>query len=191
MLTSLPHVKSYAAIADDRSDVILTTLIEAVTARILTRLRRTALGLTAIKAEKHDHGGLTDRLQLREYPVATTRPIDVKIDGVALARADFELEDPAAGFLMYQPGGVHPRDWPLGRQHIEVDYTFGYDEIPADIAEAATTQVVWQFNRTGHRGSRLGSRSAESGEGATATYMVDPWAPEVLSALEPYRRRLI
>jgi hypothetical protein len=191
MLTSLPRVKSYAAVTDDRSDVILTTLIAAVSARILTRLRRPALGLTAVKAETHDHGGVTDRLQLREYPVATTAPIDVRIDGVALARADFTLEDPAAAFLMYQPGGVHPQDWPRGRQHIAVDYTFGYADIPEDIREAATTQVVWQFNRTGHRGSRLGSRSTESGEGATATYMVDPWAPEVTDALEPYRRRLI
>ncbi len=191
MLTSLPRVKSYAAISDDASDAVLAILIAAVSARILTRLRRQALGLTAVKAEKHDHGGVTDRLQLREYPVETSRPIDVRIDGVALPRADFALEDPAAGFLIYHPGGLHPREWPEGRQHIAADYTYGYADVPEDIREAATTQVVWQFNRTGHRGGRLGSRSAESGEGATATYMVDPWAPEVLSALEPYRRRLI
>jgi hypothetical protein len=190
MLTSLPRVKAYASIDDDSSDGILATLIAAVSARILTRLRRPALSLTAVKGEKHDHGGVTDRLQLREYPIASTRPIDVRIDGVAIARPDFALEDPIAGFLIYQPGG-DPTEWPAGRQHIEIDYTFGYVDVPEDIREAATTQVVWQFKRTGHQGGRLGSRNAESGEGATATYMVDPWAPEVLSALEPFRRRLI
>jgi len=185
-LTSLSRVKDYASITDSGSDAILNTLIAAVSQRIETHLRRT-LTETAVTAEKHDHQGKSDRLQLRQFPLVTTESVDVRISGTAVDAADFAIEDAAAGWLIYTPGG-EPGVWPAGRQHIEVDYTHGYSSIPEDIAEAATTQVVWQFNRTGHRGSRLGSRTTESGEGATATWMVDAWAPEVLAQLAPYRR---
>lgn len=190
-LTTLQRVKDYAHILSDDSDEILATLISAVDQRIFTRLRRASLATTAITAEKHDHSGKSDRLQLREYPVASTPAVVVRIDGLALAAADFSIEDPAPGWLIHHPDGADPTDWPPGRQHIEVDYTHGFATIPEDLAEAATTQVVWQFNRTGHRGARLGSRSTESGEGATATWMVDAWAPEVLDQINRYRRPLV
>tara|TARA_B100001146_G_scaffold102210_1_gene90524 strand:+ start:5342 stop:5917 length:576 start_codon:yes stop_codon:yes gene_type:complete len=187
VLTSLPRVKSYAAITTEDSDPILETLIGAVTRRIQTHLRR-PIEQAKVLAETHDHAGISDRLQLRQWPIASTGLV-VRIDDAALVAADFAVESHERGWLIYAPSGS-PADWPGGRRHIEVDYTHGYAvaDIPDDIVEAATTQVVWQFNRTGHRGSRLGSRSTELAEGATATWMVDAWAPEVLAQLKPYRR---
>ncbi len=186
MLTSLPRVKDYASLENNESDGLLNTLIAAVSKRIQTHLRR-QITQTTVTAEKHDHQGKSDRLQVLEFPIVSSQAVAVRIDGTAVLSADFAIEDAEAGWLIYTPGG-DPGDWPAGRQHIEVDYTHGFEEIPEDIIEAATTQVIWQFNRTAHRGARLGERSAVSGEGATATWMVDAWAPEVLAQLAPYRR---
>jgi hypothetical protein len=187
MLTSLPRVKEYAAISTEDSDRILETLIGAVTRRIKTHLRR-PIELVKTLSETHDHGGISDRLQLRQWPISSAG-VAVRIDSTAVVAADFAIESTERGWLVYSPGG-DPADWPGGRRHIQVDYTNGYAaaDLPDDIVEAATTQVIWQFNRTGHRGSRLGSRSTELAEGATATWMVDAWAPEVLAQLRPYRR---
>ena len=154
MLTSLPRVKDYAAITDDDSDAILTTLIAAVSKRIRTRLRRQIHPLAAITAEKHDHQGKSDRLQLREYPIASSPAVVVRIDGVAIAATEFAIEDADAGWLIHTPGGT-PGVWARGRQHIQVDYTHGFQDIPEDILEAATTQVIWQFNRTHPQGLYL------------------------------------
>ena len=187
MLTSLPRVKDYAHITTQDSDEILQTLIGAVTRRIQTHLRRPILQSKAL-AEIHSREVFNDRLQLRQWPIAATGVV-VRIDDVAVVAADFTVERADLGWLVHSPGG-DPTDWPRGRLHIEVDYTHGYaaGDVPEDIVEAATTQVIWQFNRTGHRGGRLGSRSTEAAEGATATWMVDAWAPEVLLALRPYKR---
>ncbi len=187
MLTSLERVKDYASLAHNDDDSILSTLVDAVSKRIQSYLGRPIVQ-TAVTAEKHDHQGKSDRLQVREFPIVSSKGVAVRIDGVAVAAADFEIEDAEAGWLIRTPGGT-PGSWPAGRQHIQVDYTHGFKPVPEDIIEAATTQVIWQFNRTAHRGSRLGERSTVSGEGATSTYMVDAWAPEVLAALAPYRRR--
>lgn len=189
-LTSLPRVKAYAAITNADSDTTLTDLITAVSQRIETRLNR-VLAETDVTAEKHDHLGKSDRLTLRGYPILLAKPPTVRIDGTAIP-GDFAVESAMNGWLVYEPGG-DVADWPAGRRHIEVDYSYGYapSDLPGDLIEAATTQVIWQFNRTGHRGSRLGSRNTVSAEGATATWMVDPWAPEVLDQLTPYKRRRV
>ena len=55
MLTSLPRVKDYASIENNESDGLLNTLLDAVSKRIQTYLRRT-ITQTRVTAEKHARG---------------------------------------------------------------------------------------------------------------------------------------
>lgn len=184
-LTDAAKVKAYLGETGSGLDSILAALIPRVEARILTHLGRTRLESGAVTDEVHDGDDCREAIVLREWPA--TAVSSVTENGETLSASDYDL-DVTRGRLYRLPSGLtySPGPWSCGRRNLVVSYTAGYATLPEDLVSAATVQVAWDVKRTGHKGGRLGERTQTVGDG-TATYMVDEWAPEVLSMLAPYR----
>lgn len=187
LLTTLALVGMYLTLAPGALDpgsetaTKLAITISEVSERMETYMRR-RIGRRMV-SDSYDAMGNSDLLQLRTYP-ADGQDLDVTLNGDDITADCLVLEGP--GHLLYQPGGV-PQCWPAGRRHIAVASQAGYESVPEDIQNAATTQVAWQYKRSL---DRLGERDTVLGEG-TATYMVDAWAPEVLEVMDRRRAPLV
>lgn len=198
-LTSATLVKSYLNESGSSVDSIIATFIAAVEARILAYLARTRVETGSVSNEYHDGDGRSHQLLLREWPATTVSSVEWwnGTTATALSASDYVLQDASdsgPGILIYTPGGGSPAAWPEGLRNIRVSYTAGHASTPKDIELAATIQVVWDLQRRGLSGAKtsgqLGVRQNVIGDN-TAIYLVDAWAPEVLAALEPHRRRYV
>lgn len=178
-LTTLARVKRSLNLVDTDSDEVLTEVIASISARMRRYMGRQITTVTRT-LERYSHGGKSYRLQLAEWPLISVDA--VQVDGEVVDAADRDVQE-AVGHVLYGAAGSQS-DWPRGTRHIEVTYTAGYAEVPDDIEQAATTQVAWDFAKR----RRPGERSSVVDEGNVQTYMVDAWAPEVLSVMDRYRR---
>ena len=166
-------------------DALIHSLNAAASARIKAFCRRLLTKKTL--TERYDAPGDRDVLQLRQFPIVSVT--EVRVDAAVVAASAYAPSSvnadavfAARGQLVRMDGG----DWPESRRGIEVTYVAGYDPVPADLADAATIQVLWDLKRTEAGGGRIGLRATVIGDD-TATFMVDEWAPDALSRLRAYR----
>lgn len=184
-LTTLSKVKEFLAETSTGLDTPIASLITSVGARIASYTGRARLDHGSVSDEVHDGDTSRYAVILREWPVTAVSA--VVVNGETLGGTESTV-DSSRGILTRTPVNTwSPVPWPEGRRNIVVSYNAGYDTIPSDLEYAATVQVAWDLKRSGHKGGRLGERSQTIGDG-TAVYMVDAWAPEVLSILSVYRR---
>lgn len=181
-LTSVAAVKQYQRITTSEQDALIQSLVTEVSLKMQRWIGR-EIALAETELEAHDGTGASDVITLRKYPVTTVS--EVTLDAETLDEETYEL-DAESGLLYYQPDG-RSVPWPKGRRNIRVSYESGYDQVPADLHGAARVQVVWELKRTASHGGRLGERSTVFGDGGTAQYLVDDWAPGVLEVLERYK----
>jgi hypothetical protein len=107
---------------------------------------------------------------------------------VSELRVDDEVVDAADYVLGLDEGLIFLSDssFAAGRRNVEIDYTGGYQELPADIVIAATKQVAYEHLLTGKNG-RLGERSTVLQDGGQSNYVVAAWYPGVAEIMDRYR----
>jgi hypothetical protein len=82
------------------------------------------------------NGGI--RIVLSNYPVISVE--SVKADDITLAADDFKVDKPN-GII----GRVDEEEFTEGFQNVEVNYHFGYDEIPSPLISALTKMSVGEI----------------------------------------------
>jgi hypothetical protein len=155
-------------------------VIEGLVAQVTEAMRRymgRRLNQEIVAPERHDGTG-TDALTVKIKPIVS----------VSELRIDDEVIDSDDYVLAQDEGLIFLKDstFTAGRRNVEVDYTGGYQEIPADIVKAATKQVVFEHLMTGPNG-RLGERSTVLQDGWQHNYVVAAWYPGVTEIMDQYR----
>jgi len=181
-LTNVARVKQFLKITEEMAglDDALNLLIAGVSKRCQIEMARDILAADIV-AELHDGDGCSDCLQLRQWPVTNAAAVVVRILGVVMPSTDYQVVADRAWLVRAKSGASTP--WPRGRLSIEVDYPFGFADVPEDLALAATTQTAYVFRQTGWGGGRLGERGTILDLGGSAQFLTGEWAPGVHEAL--------
>jgi hypothetical protein len=174
--TTLDRVKRSLDIVDTESDELILQLISSVTTRMRRYMGR-YISVLAVVLERYGSTGRTSRLQLNEWPIISVSEVDVS--GTAVT--EYDISEKVGHLINGEPGSPVP--WARGDRHIQVSYISGYAPIPDDIEQAATVQVIWDFNRSG----RQGQRTSVVDEANVVTYLVDAWAPDTVQVMDNYR----
>lgn len=185
-LTNLARVKAWRGISSSDHDALLEQIIAAVSARMQRYMGRRIV-LETRTGELYD-GPRGDTLQLAAFPISDPGTVEVRLNG--------EIVDPATYAVLEAPGQIVAVEdgvagaWERGRLNYAVDYEAGFDEVPEDLAEAATRQVAYRSLETpAGNTARLGNRGTVLAEGGSAEYLQTEWAPGVLATLDAYRER--
>ena len=146
--TTASLVNAYRGKDADADLAVLEDLIAQVTEAMRSYMGR-RMNQEVVVAEKHD-GSLTDALTVKIKPLVTVE--ELRIDDEVIPAADYVLG--------LAEGLVFLKDvkYGAGRRNVEIDYTGGFLELPADLVLAATKQVIYEHLLTGKNG-RIGERS--------------------------------
>jgi hypothetical protein len=148
-LAALAAVKRDLNVVGSTEDTYLNELIDGVSAAFETFCARRFAVETIKQTARLDRP--IDALVLARFPVRQIT--EIKVDGVALAAADWE-HDPAKGLLWRLDGSGNRRDWDEGK--VEVSMQCGYrlpDEsgrdLPADLERACIEAVKLRYAAKG------------------------------------------
>ena len=173
-LTTLASVKAYLGISGSADDALLSQLISACSGAVQSLLNRCIVS-SAIEIWRDGRGG--QAMTLPDYPV--TEVFLLEIDGQAIP--------PSAGAGM--PGYrftdtkivLDGYRFTAGIGNVHIDFTAGYDEVPADIAQAVNELVAMRYkerDRIGHKSKSLA--------GETVAFITAAMPESVKAALAPY-----
>ena len=184
-LTNLARVKQWLKIESDTSqDDILNVLIAGVSKRCQIEMARDVIGADVV-AELHDGDGVSDCLQLRQWPITNPASVVVRSLGIVVPSTDYRVLADRAWIVRAKSGASTP--WPRGRLSIEVDYPAGFSEVPEDLAQAATMQAAYVYRQTAWGGDRLGERGTILDLGGSAQFLTGEWAQGVRETLHARR----
>ena len=173
-LTTLAKLKQYGNVTEFESDTLLVRMIEAASAAIENYCSRTFAQATY--TEVRDGTG-TRRMTLRNFPV--TQVQSVSINGRSIPRRLSPLEQ---GFtnddLSVRLTGYM---FDEGIDNVEVVYTGGLSEVPADIDLACCEVVMLRYKSR----DRMGVTS-KSLAGETITFTNDDFPDYVTRVLNQY-----
>ena len=135
-LTTLANVKAWLSVTDGKSDAVLSRLISAVSAQVLTYIQRDAL-YSSTRTETRDGSG-TQQLLLRNWPVTGVTSVTIDGASVPVALQSTNGSYPS-GWILSQWSGSPPgsnqtlslRGWTFwqGTKNVSVVYTAGYSVI--------------------------------------------------------------
>ena len=138
-LTSLADCKAWLGLTSTGDDVVLASLITAISAAVLADIGRTVLP----RVVADTRGGNRTSLPLRQWPV--TSVLSVTVDGIALTAAPMPG---VAGWWIDPPDAVPPGSmqrlhsiegcFPRGHGNIAVTYRAGYEML----GEAAVVPAI-------------------------------------------------
>ena len=184
-LTSLERVKRELGIpvATTTNDLLLTDLINGVSARFTRATQRTIAEQT-ITAEQISGSKMSDALSLAEYPLTSTTPLELRTaDGDVVDATVYRAHD--ASGLIYSVTGY---GWTEGRLNYEADYSAGWATIPADIVAAVTAQVCHEYSQTVPGGARRGVSGRSGEQEGSETYLPGAMLPIFLETVGAYRK---
>jgi len=174
--TTLDAVKLWLGITSTADDDLLTSLITAVSAAMVLYLARDISSQNY--TETRDGSGGT-RMAFQNYPV--TAISQVQVDGTNIPPSPAPL----------QPGYVfddrfitlYGYCFTAGRSNVQLGYTAGYADIPAEIAQAATELAALRYAEK----DRIGV-NAQSVGSETVHYLVRTLPMSVQAVLDAYRK---
>lgn len=202
LLVSLADLKAYLfpeGAPDSSPDGILTDLLGSVSESV-----RTWTGVTfgtPTSATEYYDGKNNRSFRLSRSPVPASPLPVVKENGVALVTAvgysdtaDVILKnpgDPMGSWLARRPGGTAvpfgsriPGNWSPGVQNIEVTYSAGYTEIPADIRLVVKYSAAYFFAQPDR--NRIGV-SRRQGKDGSSTEFFEKLPESYKDILQRYR----
>jgi uncharacterized phiE125 gp8 family phage protein len=150
-LTTLASVKAYIGMTGTTDDALIGQLIGAYSQAVCSMLNRVILS-GPVEIWRDGRGGRT--LSLPDYPV--TDIVLLEIDGQAIpaqagyGQAGYRFTDTKIILDGYR--------FTVGSGNVHVDFTAGYDEVPADIQQAVNELVALRYkerDRIGHRSKSL------------------------------------
>ena len=195
-ITALARVKTRASITSTDFDVMLTQIIDGLTA-LFEQYTRRVLVREVGRVELHDGGTSVLARPLKALPVESvteikedSNPVDFDA-AIALVDGKDFIVAPDSGVVRRIPDGA---GWLKGYRNVRVTYTGGYvaagatpqvDQaaMPEDLQEAATAQAVhlWKYR------DQLGVASI-SADGASLGLPPADLLPMVRKTLDRYRR---
>jgi len=179
-LTTVENLKAYLHLGGEEDDAVLAQLIAAASAAIERYCgRRFGPGRYT---EYHDGRGSV-WLVLDERPVQEVH--DLRDDPARQFGAASVI--PPADYALYAEDGIVRRlqgVFHAGHRNVRIDYSAGYDVIPADLGQAGIILAAAWFH-AGRQGSD-GLRAEALGD-YRAEYLHLPLPAAVTRLLEPYR----
>jgi len=166
--TNLAAVKAWLKVAGSDDDLVLSRLISAASDWIRAHLKREVLS-TSYDESFDGLGAL--QLCLPQSPVTDVSA--VWLNGVEHSSFKFDSFGPfLSGYRM-----------PRGPGSVRVQYTAGYETLPADIEQCAIDLVAHNYRRR----ERIGQASKAMG-GEVVSFTVSDVPPECKAALRHYLR---
>jgi hypothetical protein len=156
--TTLERVKTFLGLdlAASVDDVWLNYSIQSAS-RLLETLTGRTFGERIWNIRLEQPFGFR-RLQLPHTPVVSVS--EIKFRDNPIDPTTYLIEDPEAGFLILKSGQAwpstsaasynvsgRPSQQPIG--FYEVEFVAGYADIPEDVVDAVTQQVILQYHRRG------------------------------------------
>lgn len=187
-LCSLRLVKSYMGLeaSETARDAQMRAMIGGASRAIENFCKRSFGELQTITGEVHDGDG-SSILRPKQTPIVSVEALSVS--GVAVEAAEYKIYREHIAFdagQEYEPRlRTAQRQFPAGTQNVSIDYTAGFAEIPADLADACAQQVIYLMNTLGKTG--IDSETNSAGQLSTS-YQQKPLAPQVQLAVLRYRR---
>lgn len=181
MLVSLGDLKEFLGITTTQFDTLLTNIIEGMSAQMEKRLNR---GLRSEERTRAFPAGLAV-YSLPAYPVDTSAPLTVTVDGVARTQGvEFRLWAESGMMEFREPTlATFPGD-------VQITWTGGYVEtagvlqVPDDLRAAAQAQCSYLFRRR----DDLGLTSVSMPDGSVGISAPAGLLPGVEQVLGLYRR---
>lgn len=176
-LTTLVSVKQYLGITTNASDAVLSALITAASAYVVSYCGRDFGSASA--TESYDGTGNT-RQMLRRVPV--TAVSSVVVNGQTLNAVSW----PQWGYTFDEYGLIAMGDcnyFPRGTRNVTVTYTAGYATVPADLSQAVNEMVADKFKRRDNIGISARQIAQE-----TISYTSGDVPKSALSVLNVYQR---
>jgi hypothetical protein len=182
-LVDLSAVKALDEITGNEHDDALQLLVTGVS-RLFARYVRRPLRLTTLVEVRS--GADLERLAL-DHPIAAVEA--VSIDGVALDAEAYGFDE-----TPFQTARVleriDGRPWPRGRRNLSIEYSTGFDPIPAELATACAHEVLFAWRQLGASGiSRLGLKQQVIDGGGTSTFVDFELSRSAKIVLDTYRVR--
>jgi hypothetical protein len=179
-LVGLAQVKTFLGIAPDdlSADDLLTDMILRGSEAVCGFLNHRVLSHDA--SEERDGTG-SNRMMFGQWPVTAVQT--VRVNGIAIA-AQAGIGQPGYRFtptMLVLDGYRFTRGW----ANVELAYTAGWAEVPADIAQAVIEVVALMYRRRDHI-----DVSSKSLAGETVSYITAEIPPSAKQALENYRHRI-
>lgn len=175
-LTTLAAVKTFSGTTGFATDDVLSLLITACSAFVRSWLNR---DITVNSYDIRRSGRNTPALQLPQYPIQSIELIE--IDGRAIP------EQPswgAQGFYFDEEQiALCGHRFRRGVSNVHIQYTAGYPDIPADIAQAVNKLVTLEFRMR----DKL-EWSSKSLAGETVSLMQKDMPSSVATTLRQYQR---
>jgi len=173
VIISLEEARGFLELETTAKDLILEALINGTTQAFNIYTGR-ALKETTHTAEllEYDGSGL---FYLPNYPVKEIS--ELKLNDQALTEDEDFMLNAQAGILRL----------PRAAGLLEITYTAGYEELPADLKLAALKQVSYEYQQTIQKAWGVQSRSQA---GSATTYSEKGLLPQVKEILDRYRRMI-
>jgi len=176
-LTTLANVKSWLGLSAGNDDPLLERMISGFSQNIQSWLNR-QLKSQDYTENRDGNGGRS--MTFADYPV--TEVSSVKIDGKPILPAS-DFTSPGYRFSptsLVLNGYIFSK----GLQNIEITYTAGFKEVPADIEQAVIELIGLRYKER----DRIGQQSKNMANGETVTYMIKDFPDDVLTLLKNYKK---
>lgn len=175
-LTTVANVKQYLSLTGDTTDDLLSRLIDAASAFVENWLGRQVLQATVTEWQS---GNGKEALLLAQSPVVSVESVTVGDQTIRAAATLSEMGwRQTERWLIYQHG-----HFAKGMKNVRIEYTAGFDVVPADIEQAVIDLVSLRFkerDRIGHISKSLA--------GETVSYMISDLSAPTRMALQHYKR---
>ena len=175
-------------VADTEFDAVLTIIRDSVEQAVLNYTEATFV-LTGPIMEVLD-ASRSDQIVPREYPINSVSAIyfHCNPDGT-----NGELIDPISYQALPEAIILQHLYTPKGRSLLRIDYTYGYDGLPADVKHAMLLAIEADFRRKQSKSMGRSSRSkkdeSESFSSSASYWDTKTGLPkEVVYKLNPYKR---
>lgn len=185
-LTSVERVKSYLRldVSQTKDESLIQMLADSANAAITSAVSR-ELGSQQY-AELYSGTG-TSTLMLAQFPVTAVGAVSIIGPRCAVNIAPPTSPLVAGVDFAFTPYAIKllRARFPVGVLNVQVEYTAGFTELPADICHAATKWAALRYREI----SRLGEKTA-SMQGQNITFDLDEMPPDILGIVTRYQTRL-
>src|SRR6185312_9914823 len=190
LVCSIEDVKTYFNITSSAEDYVLTVLVASASANIEQYCNRT-FAQAAYTETRNGNGG--DRISVRQYPIASVQ--SVTVDGLTVPIASNAVSDG----VVFSDDAIYIRNrgrpgypaapWCFARgvQNVVLQYTAGYQTIPADLNQACVELVGWKRAKR----DRIDKKNETLGSQQTQGYDLSAAPASVLAAIASYRLTMI
>jgi len=187
-LCELADVREWLGSTTTAADALLSRLITAASEFVERHTGRSFSGIQNY-TEIYDGTG-RDRMQLRQWPVVSVSSIKIA-PSIEITEAATEFPPASGTFTLESPplsGGiqtliVHGHCFPRGRGAMQVTYTAGFADVPADVRQAVVELVGERYK---HR-DRIGLNSKSIGNGESISFLQRDMSENVRSILQRYK----